>query len=74
MIIQNKKIPRYTQKDVLRELQISQSTLYRLRKEFGLLTQVKKRRYTLEEMDKMGELLLCEKEVNPEYEPGAVLK
>ncbi len=31
-------------------------------------------RYTLEEMDRMGELLLCEREVNPEYELGAVLK
>lgn len=57
MIIQNKKIPRYTQKDVLRELQISQSTLYRLRKEFGLLTQVKKRRYTLEEIEEIAELI-----------------
>lgn len=58
MIIQNKKIPRYTQKDVLRELQISQSTLYRLRKEFGLLTQVKKRRYTLEEIEEIAELII----------------
>lgn len=31
-------------------------------------------RHTLEEMDRMGELLQCEKEVNPEYELGAVLK
>lgn len=31
-------------------------------------------RYTLEEMDRMGELFLCEREVNPEYELGAVLK
>lgn len=31
-------------------------------------------RHTLEEMDRMGELLLCEREVNPEYELGAVLK
>ncbi|MFV0500942.1 MAG: hypothetical protein ACK5MH_05040 [Bacteroidales bacterium] len=58
MIIENKKIPRYTQKDVLRELQISQSTLYRLRKEFGLLTQVKKRRYTLEEIEEIAELII----------------
>lgn len=58
MIIQNKKTPRYTQKDVLRELQISQSTLYRLRKEFGLLTQVKKRRYTLEEIEEIAELII----------------
>lgn len=31
-------------------------------------------RYTLEELEKMGELLVCEREVNPEYELGAVLK
>ena len=31
-------------------------------------------RHTLEEMDRMGELLLCDREVNPEYELGAVLK
>lgn len=31
-------------------------------------------RYTLSEMDKMGELLKCEREVDPEYELGGVLK
>ena len=31
-------------------------------------------RHTLEEMDRMGELLLCDREVNSEYELGAVLK
>lgn len=31
-------------------------------------------RYTLNEMDKMGVLLQCNREVNPEYEMGAVLK
>lgn len=31
-------------------------------------------RYTLEEMDRMGVLLECDREVNPEYEIGGVLK
>ena len=31
-------------------------------------------RYTLEKMDRMGVLLNCDREVNPEYEMGAVLK
>ena len=31
-------------------------------------------RYTLEKMDRMGALLQCNREVNPEYEMGAVLK
>lgn len=31
-------------------------------------------RYTLEELEGMDELLICQKEVNPEYELGAVLK
>ena len=30
-------------------------------------------RYTLSEMDKMGELLKCEREVDPEDELGGVL-
>ncbi len=31
-------------------------------------------RYTLDKMDRMGAVLKCDREVNPEYEMGAVLK
>ncbi|MEA5099932.1 MAG: hypothetical protein VB011_05360 [Bacteroidales bacterium] len=57
-MIQESKIPKYTQKDVLRIMQISQATLYRLRKKHGLLTRNVKRRYTEEEIEMLGELLL----------------
>ena len=40
----------------------------------GELLERQMLRHTLEKMDKMGELLRCEREVNPEYELGAVLK
>ena len=46
IMIQENKIPKYTQKDVLRIMQISQATLYRLRKKNNLLTKNVKRRYT----------------------------
>lgn len=53
-----KKIPKYTQKDVLRILQISQSTLYRLRKQNGLLTKNVKRRFTQEEIEEISEIII----------------
>ena len=40
----------------------------------GELLERQMLRHNLEQMDKMGELLQCEREVNPEYELGAVLK
>ncbi|MDD2576779.1 MAG: hypothetical protein PHV76_04680 [Bacteroidales bacterium] len=57
-MIQENKIPKYTQKDVLRIMQISQATLYRLRKKNNLLTKNVKRRYTEEEIEMLGVLLL----------------
>ncbi len=58
IMIQENKIPKYTQKDVLRIMQISQATLYRLRKKNNLLTKNVKRRYTEEEIEMLGVLLL----------------
>lgn len=57
-MIDEKRIPKYTQKDVLRILQISQTKLYRLRKDNGLLTKVVKRRYTEKEIEELGKLIL----------------
>ena len=45
-------------KDVLRIMQISQATLYRLRKENGLLTQNVKRRFTEEEIEEIGKIIV----------------
>lgn len=63
-MIDEKRIPKYTQKDVLRILQISQTKLYRLRKENGLLTLVVKRRYTEEEIEQIGNLILNQYKIN----------
>ena len=57
-MIQESKIPKYTQKDVLRILQISQATLYRLRKKNGLLTKNVKRRYTEEEIEEISNIII----------------
>lgn len=57
-MINERKIPKYTQKDVQRILQISQTTLYRLRKENGLLTPNVKRRFTEQEIEELGTLML----------------
>ncbi|MDD2488498.1 MAG: hypothetical protein PHD62_03435 [Bacteroidales bacterium] len=53
-----RKIPKYRQKDVLNILQISQPTLYRLRKENGLLTPIIKRRFTEEEIEELSLLIV----------------
>lgn len=57
-MINERKIPKYTQKDVQRILQISQTTLYRLRKDNGLLTPNVKRRFTEQEIEELGTLML----------------
>lgn len=57
-MIKENQIPKYTQKEVLGLLKISQSTLYRLRKDNGLLTKVVKRRYTEKEIEELGKLIL----------------
>jgi len=57
-MIQESKIPKYTQKDVLRIMQISQATLYRLRKKNGLLTKNVKRRYTEEEIEEISNIII----------------
>jgi len=57
-MLNERKIPKYTQKDVQRILQISQTTLYRLRKENGLLTPNVKRRFTEQEIEELGALML----------------
>jgi len=57
-MINESKIPKYTQKDVQRILQISQTTLYRLRKDNGLLTPNVKRRFTEQEIEELGTLML----------------
>ena len=43
---------------MLRIMQISQATLYRLRKENGLLTQNVKRRFTEEEIEEIGKIIV----------------
>lgn len=57
-MLDERKIPKYTQKDVLRIMQISQTSLYRLRKENGLLTQNVKRRFTEEEIEELGKIIV----------------
>lgn len=57
-MLNERQIPKYTQKDVQRILQISQTTLYRLRKDNGLLTTVVKRRFCEEEIEALGKVLL----------------
>ncbi|MCK9322052.1 MAG: hypothetical protein M0P32_08640 [Bacteroidales bacterium] len=59
-MIQESKIPKYTQKDVLRIMQISQATLYRLRKKHGLLTKNVKRRFTEEEIEEISNIIINE--------------
>ncbi|HBN05052.1 MAG TPA: hypothetical protein DD434_04580 [Bacteroidales bacterium] len=58
IMINERKLPKFTLKEVLIELKISQTTLYRLRKENGLLTQKVKRRYSEEEIEMLGDLLM----------------
>ncbi len=58
-------LPKYTLKDVLNILQISQTTLYKLRKENGLLTKKVKRRYCAKEIEELGRLILKQYEVPP---------
>ena len=57
-MINESKIPKYTQKDVQMILQISQTTLYRLIKDNGLLTPNVKRRFTEQEIEELGTLML----------------
>jgi len=62
----NEKIlPKYTQKDVLNILKISQTFLYKIRKENGLLTKKVKRRYSGEEIEELGRLILKQYEDPP---------
>jgi predicted DNA-binding transcriptional regulator AlpA len=57
-MINERRLPKYTQKEVLAKLCISQSTLYRIRKEHNLLTKKVKRRYTEEEIEELGEIII----------------
>lgn len=57
-MINEKILPKFTQKEVLNRLNISQSTLYRLRKENGLLTKKVKRRYSEEDIERLGKMLM----------------
>lgn len=59
-MIQENKIPKYTQKEVLTILSISQSTLYRIRRDNGLLTKKVKRRYTEEEIEMLSDLIISQ--------------
>lgn len=56
--MEEENLPKYSMKDVLNKLQISQSTLYRIRKENGLLTKKVKRRYTQKEIEELGRMIL----------------
>ena len=57
-MINESKLPKYTQKEVLNKLCISQSTLYRIRKENNILTKKVKRRYTEEEIEELGKIII----------------
>ena len=57
-MLDEKRLPIYTQKEVLSKLCISQSTLYRIRKENNLLTNKVKRRYTEEEIEELGKMII----------------
>lgn len=52
------RLPKYTLKEVCNILKISQTTLYRIRKENGLLTKVVKRRYCEQEIEELGKIIL----------------
>jgi len=57
-MLDEKRLPIYTQKEVLNKLCVSQSTLYRIRKENNLLTNKVKRRYTEEEIEELGKIII----------------
>lgn len=59
-MINESKLPKYTQKEVLNKLCISQSTLYRIRKENNILTKKVKRRYTEEEIEMLSDLIISQ--------------
>lgn len=57
-MLDEKRLPIYTQKEVLNKLCISQSTLYRIRKQNNILTRKVKRRYTEEEIEELGKIII----------------
>lgn len=56
--MKEEKLPKYSMKEVLNILNVSQSTLYRIRKKNGLLTSHIKRRYSEQEVEELGMLIL----------------